>query len=258
MSAGTPYVKTLAVLDHLPDPVGEEGDTSQVESGNDRRPFALILLGDYPDSRLLIELSSYGSDLAEARHALDLAIRGAQEGSALADAARHLVGLAVVAYCRTVMHSNVRGRLIDHIAVPDEFMDVHERVRSYRNATVAHSQSELAATYAIGVLDSDTLRVRDVASATVLVPFPDHAVREFKALIDVMERRLDEAIEPVRARLMTRLTEMGRDQLEAAPQPDIHEKWASEFTARTKRSQYPTGHTVYWDSDARGTGATPR
>lgn len=237
--------------------MGEEGDTSRVESGNARRPFTLVLLGDSPDSRLLVELSSYGSDLAEAGHALDLAILGAQEGSSLADAARHLVGLAVVAYCRTVMHSNVRGRLTDHIAVPDELLDVHERVRSYRNATVAHSLSDLAVTYPIGVLDSDTLRVRDVLSATVLVPFPDHAVHEFKALIDVMERRLDEVSEPVRVRLMTALTEMGRDQLAAAPQPNIHEKWASEFTSRTKRSRYPTGHTVYWDSAGGGAGATP-
>jgi len=71
-----------------------------VEHGDDAQPFVTISVGDSPDSRLFIELSSYGSDLAEARQALDLVIRGFEEGSVLADASQHLVGLAVVAYCR--------------------------------------------------------------------------------------------------------------------------------------------------------------
>lgn len=150
-----------------------------MEHADDGQPFVAIPVGDSPDSRLFIELSSYGSDLAEARHALDLAIRGFKEGSKLADATRHLVGLAVVAYSRAVLHSNVRGRLTDHVDIPDELIDVHKRVKAYRNATVAHSQSELAVTYAVGVLDSDTLSVRDVTGATVLVPLPNRVVREF-------------------------------------------------------------------------------
>ncbi|MBY9074237.1 hypothetical protein K1X13_05315 [Nocardioides sp. WL0053] len=218
-----------------------------MEHADDGQPFVTIPVGDSPDSRLFIELSSYGSDLADACHALDLAIRGLEEGSELADASRHLVGLAVVAYCRAVLPSNVRGRLTDHVDIPDELIDVHDRVKAYRNATVAHSQSELAVTYAVGVLDSDTLRVRDVTGATVLVPLPNRAVREFQALIDVMERRLDGVIEPVRHRLMKKLAEMERSRVEAAVRPDITEKWAHEFNPKTKRPRYPTGHTVYWD-----------
>ena len=211
----------------------------------------MIPVGDSPESRLFIELSSYGSDLAEARDALDLAIRGSEQGSALADASRYLVGLAVVAYCRTILHSNVRGPLTDHVGIPDELVDVHDRVKTYRNATVAHSQSELAVTYAVGILDSDTLRVRDVAGPTVIVPLPNRVVHEFQTLIDVMERRLDEVIEPVRASLMMTLAGMDRSQVEAAVRPDIQEKWAHEFNPKTKRSRYPTGHTVYWDLAAR-------
>lgn len=218
-----------------------------MEHADDGQPFVTIPVGDSPDSRLFIELSSYGSDLAEARHALDLAILGFEEGSELADASRHLVGLAVVAYCRAVLHSNVRGRLTDHVDIPDELIDVHNRVKAYRNATVAHSQSELAVTYAVGVLDSDTLRVRDVTGATVLVPLPNGVVREFQALIDVMDRRLDGAIQPVRHRLMKKLAEMDRSRVEAGVRPEITEKWAHEFNPKTKRPRYPTGHTVYWD-----------
>lgn len=85
-----------------------------------------VILPDSPDARLFIELSSYGSDLAEARHALDLAVHGQQAGSASADAAPYLVGFAVVAYCRTVLHSNVRPRLTDHVDIPVELIDVHD------------------------------------------------------------------------------------------------------------------------------------
>ena len=126
-------------------------------------------------------------------------------------------------------------------------------MKTYRNATVAHSQSELAVTYAVGVLDSGTLRVRDVAGPTVVVPLPDRVVLEFHGLIDVMERRLDEVLEPVRASLMKMLAGMERSQLEAAVGPEIQERWAHEFNPKTKRSRYPTGHTVYWDLVANAT-----
>ena len=211
------------------------------------QPFVVIPVGDSPESRLFIELSSYGSDLAEARNALDLAVQASEEGSVLADASRHLVGIAVIAYCRTILHSNVRGRLTDYVAVPGELADVHDQVKTYRNATVAHSQSELAVTYAVGVLDSDSLKVRDVAGLTAVVPLPDRTVLEFRGLIDDMERRLDEVLEPVRASLMKTLAGVDRSQLEAALRPEIQEKWAHEFNPRTKRARYPIGHTVYWE-----------
>lgn len=206
---------------------------------SDGQPFVVVLVGDSPDSRLIIELSSYRSDLAEARQALDLAIQGLEEGSVLADATRHLVGLAVVAYCRTALLSNVRGRLTDHVDIPDELIDIHDRVKTYRNATVAHSQSELAVTYAIGVLDADTLKVRDATGATVLVPLPDRVVHEFRALIDFMEGRLDKAVEPVRDRLTKRLAEMDRRQLEAAVRPEIQEKWAPRVQPDVEAAAIP-------------------
>ena len=164
-----------------------------------------------------------------------------------ADASRHLVGLAVIAYCRTVLHSNVRGRLTDHVAVPEELFVVHDQVRTYRNATVAHSQSELAVTYAVGVLDSRTLEVRDVAGLTVVVPLPARWSSSSVALIDEMEHRLNDVLEPVRTSLMNGLAGMGLSQLRAAARPEIQEKWAHEFNPRTTRAPYPTGHTVYWN-----------
>jgi hypothetical protein len=214
------------------------------------QPFIVVPVGDSPESRLFIELSSYASDLVEARNALDLAIQGFEAESVLADASQHLVGLAMIAYCRTGGRSNVRGCMTDHVAVPEELVDVHDQVRMYRNATVAHSQSELAVTYAVGVLDSRTLKVRDVAGLTVVVPPPARMVLEFRVLIEEMERRLDEVLEPVRANLMKTLTGVDPSQLIAATGPEVQEKWAHEFNAKTRRAPYPTGHTVYWDAVA--------
>src|SRR5665647_2700324 len=84
------------------------------------------------------------------------------------DASAYLIGFAVVAYCRAILHSNVRGRLTDHIEVPAELMEIHNQVKTFRNATIAHSQSELSVTYPVGVLDAQTLEVRFVAGATVI------------------------------------------------------------------------------------------
>ena len=79
---------------------------AQVEDASAR---LAVMVEDSPDTRLVIELSSYASDLTEAHHALDLAIQGQDPGSPLADASPYLIGFAVVAYCRTISHSNVRG-----------------------------------------------------------------------------------------------------------------------------------------------------
>jgi len=49
-------------------------------SDGSRAPV-VVTVADSPDTRLFIELSSCGSDLTEARHALDLAVQGRQDGS---------------------------------------------------------------------------------------------------------------------------------------------------------------------------------
>ena len=72
-------------------------------------------------------------------------------------------------------------------------------------------------------------------------------IREFRGLVEEMERRLDEVLEPVRASLMKTLAGVDPSQVRAAARPEIQEKWAHEFNPRTNRAAYPTGHTVYWD-----------
>jgi hypothetical protein len=211
-----------------------------------RSSFEIVPLPDTPDSRLFVELSSYAADLVEARHALTLALRSLTDGSSLAEATQHLVGLAAIAYCRTATVSNVRGRLTDQIQLPDQLVEIHRRIRIYRNATVAHSQSELAVTYAIGVLEPTTLEARDVMAVTVLVPAPNQLILEFLALVETAEGLLDEAIEPLRERLKDSLARMDRADIEAITNPEIRHKQAPDFDPNTRRARHPTGHTIYW------------
>lgn len=56
---------------------------------------------DSADSRLFVELSSYGADLAVVRHAPDLAIKSRGGNSPLKVAAPYLIAFTVIAYCRT-------------------------------------------------------------------------------------------------------------------------------------------------------------
>ena len=203
------------------------------------------MVGDSPDTGLFIELSSYVADLTEAQQALDLAIRGKQEGSPLDDARAYLIGFAVVAYCRAVMHSNVRRRLTDHVAVPADLVEIHNHVKNFRNATVAHSQSDLAVTYPVGVLDADSLEVRYVAGVTTSSTQPWQVVRGYQTLVATMDGLLDQAIETVRTRLerQLRMTDP-RILAEVAP-PRMIEKFAADFNPKTKRPPYPPHPTSH-------------
>ncbi|TFD65153.1 hypothetical protein [Cryobacterium ruanii] len=144
--------------------------------------FKYVMIPDSADVRLFAELLSYGTDLSEARYALDLASDGIED-SPLRDAAVYLVGFAALAYCRTFFTSNVRKSTTDHISIPVELEDLHRLIGAFRNTTIAHSQSELATTFPIGVLDAGTLRVRcdssDLVSdapATIAEPLPHLSV----------------------------------------------------------------------------------
>lgn len=48
----------------------------------------------------------------------------------------------------------MRGPVTKFIEVPEEHSAAHDLVTMYRNRTVAHSQSDLLVTYAVGVLDA--------------------------------------------------------------------------------------------------------
>jgi hypothetical protein len=201
----------------------------------------------------LVELSSYGADLAEARHALELAIAARGEGSQLEDAAAYLISFAVVAYCRTYFPSNVRKPLTDHIEIPDDLSDVHRLVGAFRNTTVAHSQSKLATTFPLGVLDGETFRVRDVTAATVSQTLPPSLVEHFHELVATADDLLFEVTEPIRQRLVKHLSGFDLETMVLeGGQLQTVEAMDTDFNPRTKRGPYPTSHTVYWSAMSPG------
>ena len=210
----------------------------------------VVMVEDSPDARLFIELSSHAADLTEADHALELALQEHDPGSALADARPYLVGFAVVAYGRSVLHSNVRGRLTDHVNVPDHFADVHEQIKDFRNATIAHSQSELSVTYPMGFLDPNTLEVSHVAAVTMSSTLPIAVTQRFRKLVEAMIDQLDQATEPIRARLEDGLRQTNPDALLAGARPTVLTRAADDFEPRSKRTRYPTRQTLYWDQNA--------
>jgi hypothetical protein len=215
-----------------------------MHDGDPERPFLIVAVPDSPDARLFVELSSFGADLSQARRALGLAMDDTKD-----EVREFLLGFAVVAYCRTVLPSNVRGRLTDHVGIPDGLLDVHDQVRSFRNGTIAHSQSDLAVTYPFGVLDSLTLDVCDVTAATMSSSLPRLVVARFETLVEVMEALVDAAIEPVRSRLRHALGQVDPQHLIAADRPRVVERLEHEFDPRTRRRPYPSSHTVYWQAN---------
>lgn len=208
------------------------------------------MIEDSDDTRLFIELSSYAADLVEARDALELALQAnADPESPLRDAERALINSAAMAYCRAVMVSAVRPPVTDQVEIPADCAATHELVRMFRNRTVAHSQSDLSVTYAVGVLDADSLDVLDVSAPNISSTMPPDRVRKFLELVNAMEERLDEAIHPVRMRLMEQLADADRAALiKDGPKPTVRDLRSGDFNPQTTRPNYPTSHPAYWTS----------
>ena len=104
----------------------------------------------------------YGADFRDAGAALDLASAQVGEDSVFAKAGRFLVGFAAFSDGRTFFPWNVGKPLAHLIAIPDELVEIDLLGGAYWITTIAHSQSELATTPAIGLLDSGTVQVGDV------------------------------------------------------------------------------------------------
>lgn len=211
------------------------------------RRLEFVMIDDSDDARSFIELSSHAADLVEARDALELASRSMPDpDSPLRDAERSLVANAAMAYCRTFFPSKVRRPVTDFVDIPKALVATHELVAMFRNRTIAHSQSDLSVTYALGVLHGETLEVLDVTAPSISSPMPPEQVRNFLGLVTTVEELLDEAIEPTRMRLIRGLADADRPALlRAGPRPTVRALPAAKFGSRTTRPPYPASHPVY-------------
>lgn len=203
----------------------------------------IAVLPDSTDARLLAELTSHASDLSEASHTLALGF-AAGEGS---DLWGPLTSHAVTAYIRPFIHSNVRARLDEmpeFPPIPPALKPAHEAIRTYRNRTVAHSQSELAMPLPVAILDSSGQAV-DVMGVSVVHPMPRIIADQFSDLISAMEDAVDQATQPVRERLRTRLQEETPESINGWEQPETIHAIDSDFTAASTRNP-ASRFTAYW------------
>ncbi|MCD5346026.1 hypothetical protein [Agromyces sp. S2-1-8] len=220
-----------------------------VDQASEDGSVRLLALPDSVDTRLFIELNHFaGADLAPASRAIGLALEhlDADDEEGIAG---FLVDTAVMSYCRAFFPSNVRASLNSYLDVPAEFASTHERICEYRNMVIAHSQSALITTYPHVVELSDGTRIAH--ATTISQPLPPPVLAQFAALVDAIVDRVDELIAEVTSRL-------GEQLADAQPLDTTfvaNHELVDAFTARSRRSPYPTSHTLYW-SPANANGQT--
>ncbi|HYJ28030.1 MAG TPA: hypothetical protein VEW73_09990 [Nocardioides sp.] len=215
--------------------------------GSDEQ-FAFAFVPDSGDARLFIKLSGYRADLVEAQLGLEWALDSKAPESPTAGAFAIFIGYATVAYCRTILHSNVREPLTNYVAIPDGLDDMHQLIKSFRNTTVAHSQSDLTSTYVVADFSDRYPDGAGVIAFTESQTLPWTVVAEFQRLVEHLICGVDELIVPVRGRLTALATEeRGAERWRSATDLVVEDLTSKEFTARTRRRAYPTKRTAYWD-----------
>lgn len=70
--------------------------------------------------------------------------------------------------------------------------------------------------------------------------------------VDGVEERLDDTMQPVRARLEVDLRRVAPEALAATPKPQAINKLAKYFNAKTRRRPYPSSFTFHLDALALG------
>ncbi|MET4589790.1 hypothetical protein [Arthrobacter sp. 754] len=203
----------------------------------------IAVLPDSPETRLLVALTSHASDLSEAAHTLRHAFE-AGEGSELW---LPLTSHAVTAYIRPFIDSSVRTRLdkMPEIpALPPTLAGVHEKIRKYRNTTVAHSQSRLTLPLPVAFLDAEGRGVK-VSGISIIHPMPLAIAESFSDLISVMEDLVDQATQPVLKSLRVWLQGKAPDTIKSWDHPEFIHATDSDFSAASTRTAAPR-FTAYW------------
>lgn len=203
----------------------------------------VAMLPDTPDSRLLAELSSYSDDLSEAGDAIDQALEAGHESPLW----QPLTSYAVIAYMRAFAHSNVRSGLLAHVPIPDDLVDTHDMIRSYRNTTIAHSQSELSMSLPLATLTPEGA-VRQVIPITIRHNLPQTTARRIAEAVDRMSALVSEMIRPLAERMTAEYQDASPDAVAGWPVPDLDHEGADRFTAQSRRRRQPR-FVAYWDVD---------
>ncbi|MEV1131836.1 hypothetical protein [Agromyces sp. NPDC049794] len=202
------------------------------------------LLPDSVDGRRFLDLMHFaGAELSPAVAALRLAAECREREED--DMAGFLVDFAVVSYCRAFLSSSVRRPLGENIEVPAQFAGIHEQVRTYRNTTVAHSQSELATTWPLVVTLASEPGRRRIWAPTLTQPLPPGVVGEFQTLVEavleIVETRAEELLLELEAKIQPPVRLRRASMIDAFPA-----ELERDFTARSHRRPIPTRQTIFW------------
>lgn len=203
----------------------------------------VAMLPDTPDSRLLVELSSYHDDLSEALDAIKQALESGRDSPLW----QPLTSYGVVAYMRASTHSNVRSGLLEHIPVPDDLVETHEMIRGYRNTTIAHSESELSMSLPLAALTPEGT-VGTVAPITIRHTLPQSTARRIAEAVDRMLALVAEKIALLAERLTAEYQDTSPAEVARWPVPELDHERAELFTAQSKRRPQPR-FVAYWDID---------
>lgn len=204
------------------------------------------MLPDTPETRLLTELSSYADDLSEAAVAMDLALEAGSESPLWPP----LTGYAVVAYMRAFVHSNVRSGLLTHLEVPDDLAETHRMIHTYRNTTVAHSQSQLSLSLPLAPLTAEG-RVKMVVPITVRHNLPPSTASRISHAIERMSILVDDLTGPLTKRLTDTYSSASPETIATWPVPEVSQEDTEDFSAHSRRGRTPR-FAVYWDVDPDG------
>ena len=206
----------------------------------------IALLPDTLDSRLLVDLTSHATDLSEASHTLTLALDAGEDSELWSPLTMH----AVTAYIRPFIHSNVRERL-DRMSqfpgIPTQLIPVHETIRTYRNTTVAHSQSDLAMPVALASLDEQGAVLR-VMGVTLLHPMPLVLAERTAELVQTIGAIVETMTRPVTAKLHEQLRGVSPEVVAGWKNPEMFAKLDTDFTGTGSRTKAPR-FTSYWRVD---------
>lgn len=203
----------------------------------------VVVLPDSSDTRLLVDLTSYANDLGEAGHSLGIAL-DCGEGSELWEP---LTSHAVTAYIRPFILSKVRRRLHEmpnFPGIPPELKSTHELIRKYRNAKVAHSQSDLVMPLPVAFM-ADTGEVRRVFGTTITHQMPLVIAERFAHLVSAMKTTVDEMTQPVAERLLSWAQSQPPESVRHWEGPEISASIDTDFSAARARNRTPR-LTAYW------------
>lgn len=118
--------------------------------------------------------------------------------------------------------------------MPEELAALHEKIRAYRNTTVAHSRSELARPAPIAYLDQAG-RIRRVSDAVISQHLPGQIARQFAGVIGVVQNTVEEWADDIRARLEERYAEAEPHVIASWPTPVFEAQLARDFSADSRR-----------------------